>query len=152
MHTVPLGHLGHFEGDLVVRYVAMPRRRWWLWWVPRRRIFVVDRPFRWCGPASDPVCYQVPAGFETDFASVPFLIRILLGAMNGLESDYGRSAVVHDLLYQTGLVARARADQTFYMAMLSEDVLWPTRFLMWAAVRCFGWAPWRRYRRAEEGR
>jgi hypothetical protein len=131
--------LGHFEGELYLRYVPMPRRRWWLRWLPQRRRWIVDRPFRWCGPASDPVCYEVPAGFETDFASIPFLLLLLLGPMNGWVSDYGRSALIHDLLYRTGLVSRPRADATFYTAMVSEWVLWPTRFTMWAAVRCFGW-------------
>jgi hypothetical protein len=141
--------LGEFQGELDTRYVKLPRRRWWLWWLPRRRVHTVIAPFRWCGPYSDPVCYEVPIGFRSDFASVPFLVRVILGPTNGLESDYGRSAVIHDYLYQTGATTRAKADGVFYSAMLCEDVLWPTRVTMWAAVRCFGWAPWGRYRRLE---
>lgn len=141
--------LGEFRGELETRYVKLPRRRWWRWLLPRRRVSILTAPFTWCGPASNPVCYIVPVGFATDFASVPFLVRLVLSPTNGIESDYGRAAVIHDYLYQTGIIPRVAADQVFYESMLCEDVLWPTRVSMWAAVRCFGWAPWRRYRRLE---
>lgn len=134
--------LGEFKGELDIRYVRSKPRAWWLRWLPKRRTWIVIQPFVWCGPASHPVCITVPAGFVTDFASIPFFV-FLLSPMNGMVSDYGRSAVIHDYLYVTGLVGRERADDTFYSAMLCEDVLWPTRVVMWAAVRCFGWWAYR---------
>lgn len=107
------------------------------------------QPFIWCGPASHPVCYEVPAAFVTDFASIPRLIQFILSPTAGIVSDYGRAAVIHDWLYRHGAgmtppVSRRDADQVFYDAMLCEDVLWPTRFLMWLAVRLFGWTAYKK--------
>jgi len=129
--------LGEFCGELDLRYQRGGRR------------YVLVAPFKWCGPASNPVCYEVEAGFDTDFASIPFFVRWVLSPTHGLISDYGRAAVIHDYLYRRGArftppVSRTLADQVFYEAMLCEDVLWPTRFLMWAAVRLFGWTAYRK--------
>lgn len=128
--------LGGFCGELDIRYVKGGGWR-------------LRTPFKWCGPASNPVCYEVPAEFETDFASIPFFVLWILGPTHAVVSDYGRAAVIHDWLYRHGAtfsppVARQQADRVFYEAMLCEDVLWPTRFLMWAAVRLFGWTAYRR--------
>lgn len=130
--------LGEFKGELDIRYVPHSGRTW-----------VLLQPFIWCGPASNPVCYQVPAAFVTDFASIPRLIQFVLSPTAGVVSDYGRAAVIHDWLYRHGAsmtppVSRKAADQVFYEAMLCENVLWPTRFMMWLAVRLFGWMAYRR--------
>lgn len=128
--------LGEFRGPLRIDYV-------------HGRTWVLYQSFVWCGPASNPVCYEVPAGFSTDFASIPPPIRWVLSPTHALISDYGRAAVIHDFLYRTGAqaqppITRKQADQVFYEAMLCENVLWPTRFLMWAAVRLFGWTAYRK--------
>jgi hypothetical protein len=128
--------LGEFRGKLRFDYVD-------------GRTVLLSQPFTWCGPASNPVCYEVPEGFETDFASIPRLVQIVLSPTRGIVSNYGRAAVIHDFLYRTGAaatppVSRKAADQVFYEAMLCENVLWPTRFTMWLAVRLFGWTAYRR--------
>lgn len=97
--------------------------------------WTILRPFRWCGPDAAPICFEVPEGFVTDFASVPrFFWRLLPPT-----GKYGKAAVIHDFLYRTGAVPRVEADDTFYRAMLALGVIWPTRLTMWLAVRCFGW-------------
>ena len=50
-----------------------------------------------------------PAGFETDFASVPRLFWRIVPPWG----RYSPAAVVHDFLYHTGLVTRAEADRIF---------------------------------------
>ena len=76
----------------------------------------------------------VPAGFVTDFASVPRLPLAYL-----LTGDTAHSAaVVHDYLYETGTGTKADADRVFLEAMeaIGED-RW-RRTLMYWAVRIFG--------------
>ena len=78
----------------------------------------------------------VPAGFETDFASVP-----RLPVMYWLTGDTAHeAAVVHDYLYSTGIVSRSTADAVFLEAMAAMNVPSWRRVAMWIAVRAFGWS------------
>lgn len=89
----------------------------------------------------------VPAGFETDFASVP---RIPLAYLIAGNTAHG-PAVVHDYQYRKGDVTREQADDIFYEGMKADNdpaAGW-RRWLMWAAVRSAGWTIWNRYRRGE---
>jgi hypothetical protein len=79
---------------------------------------------------------SVPAGFETDFASIPrFFWRVLPPT-----GKYGKAAVVHDYIYRTPSVplTRAEADQVFLDAMADLGVGRMTRSVMYRAVRVFG--------------
>lgn len=78
---------------------------------------------------------KVPAGFETDFASVPrFLWRILPPT-----GRYGKAACVHDYLYRTpGIAPKADADSIFLEAMQALGVGWWTRNVMYQGVKHFG--------------
>ena len=85
---------------------------------------------------------QVPAGFETDLASVPWFGRWLVSSWKGTA----RAAVVHDFLYSVvgrrlhGFT-RAQADSIFGEALrVTGSKAWP---VIWAAVRLFGRAAWR---------
>jgi hypothetical protein len=83
--------------------------------------------------------FTVPAGFETDFASVPrFFWRIFPP-----HGRYGKAAVLHDFLYRTGAVARRDADHIFFDAMHELGVRFFTRWTIWSAVRTFGWFAYR---------
>ena len=87
----------------------------------------------------------VPAGFTTDFASVP---RIPLAFL--LTGDTAHeAAVVHDWLYTTGIYSRSTSDAIFREAMkaMGEPVV--KNWLMWAGVRLGGWVPWNRHNHAE---
>ena len=77
---------------------------------------------------------EVPAGFETDFASVPRwpLTFALLGS-------YGHAAaVIHDWLYTTGELSRPDADRVFHEALRSSGIARWRAWLMWAGVRVSG--------------
>lgn len=77
----------------------------------------------------------VPAGFTTDFASIPrFLWSVLPPA-----GAYGKAAVVHDFLYRTrGPWTRGEADAVLKEAMGVSGVGWFTRQTIWLGVRTGG--------------
>ena len=75
----------------------------------------------------------VPAGYVTDFASVPRLPLAFL-----LTGDHAHaSAVIHDYLVEYQAVPRPVADRVFLEAMEVEGVSWWRRKLMYAAVRIY---------------
>lgn len=78
--------------------------------------------------------YTVPAGFNTDFASVPRLPLAFL--LTGGTAD--RPAIIHDFLYRKGVEDRATCDAVFYEAMEATGVPRWRRALMWAGVRVGG--------------
>lgn len=78
---------------------------------------------------------HVPAGFVTDFASVPRALWPLLPP-NG---RYGKAAVIHDYLYRTyGAGSKIVADAIFYEAMKALGVNPIVRGVMYLAVHFFG--------------
>lgn len=78
--------------------------------------------------------YRVPAGFVTDFASVPRLPLAFL-----LFGNVGhRGAVLHDWLYRSAGVPRADADAVFREVLKAEGVGAMRAGLMYAGVRAFG--------------
>ena len=98
---------------------------------------------------------SVPAGFVTDFASVPrFFWRLLPPT-----GKYGKASVLHDYLYQGGgvteevmeqdhtftvisPVTRKQADDIFLEAMIVLGVnTWTRRMIYWG-VRMGGKGPW----------
>jgi len=84
----------------------------------------------------------VPAGFETDFASVPRLFWRIIPPWG----RYSSAAVVHDYLYATASVTRYEADRIFLDLMKRLGVPFWKRRLMYRAVRLGGWASWKRFR------
>ena len=85
-------------------------------------------------------CLTVPAGFETDFTSIPrFFWRLLPPTRT-----YGKAALIHDYLYRTpGQVCRRYADDIFLEAMGVLGVGWLTRHTLYWAVRGFGGTAYR---------
>lgn len=85
----------------------------------------------------------VPSGIPTDGASIP---RILWNILPSWDR-YGKAAVVHDYLYRLlrenrphpSAPTRKVADATLYEAMVDTGVNTTVRWVMWAAVRLFGW-------------
>lgn len=76
----------------------------------------------------------VPAGFIFDGASIYRPLWSILHPMG----RYRNAALIHDYLYRTGIVSRARADEIFLEAMEELEVPWRRRRLMYRAVRLFG--------------
>ena len=89
----------------------------------------------------EPVTYEgntdtfvVPAGFQTDFASVPRAFVWLLPRYG----KYTKAAILHDWLcarVREGTFDRADADGLFRRSMRELGVPFVRRWLMWAAVR-----------------
>ena len=80
----------------------------------------------------------VPAGFQTDLASVPRLPLVFL-----LAGDCAReAAVVHDYLYTSHQVDRVTADAVLREASAVTGVPAWRRWLMWAGVRLGGARHW----------
>ena len=106
-----------------------------------KRMWKVERGFRYyIGEEGSDNYVDVPAGFETDFASVPRIFWIILPP----AGEYTPAAVVHDSLYNTHLMDRAKADRVFLEAMKVLKVpLWKRR-IMYRAVRIGGGFVWSR--------
>lgn len=77
----------------------------------------------------------VPAGYKTDFASVPRIHGIfeLVGNMGHA------AATVHDYLYSTGMLSRKDSDKVLLQALRATEVGKPRSMIMYAGVRAFGW-------------
>lgn len=88
---------------------------------------------------------EVPAGFYTDFASIPRIFYLTTPPIGAYDS----AAVVHDYLYVAQATTRAEADRIFLRAMKDCGVGWYTRTKMYLAVRVGGGAIWRRYAQAK---
>jgi hypothetical protein len=106
-------------------------------WVAFRRGFARHRlteplVYRVCRRGLD-LEVEVPAGWLTDFASVPWWGRGLFPA----DADYTRAAVVHDYLCETRGVDQFLADAVFRVAMKDLGVPAWRRLLMYYAVRLF---------------
>lgn len=77
----------------------------------------------------------VPAGFKTDFASVP---RVPLAYL--LYANRGRkAAVVHDYLYRYKLHDRKTCDAVFKEALAADGEGFFVSWAMFTGVRLFGW-------------
>ena len=100
--------------------------------LPDRKTWRLLAPFSYLDPDHGRI--EVPADFETDFASVPRwpLTFALLG-------QYGHAAaVIHDWLYRAGTLSRADADRVFLNALRSSGIARWRAWLMWAGVRLGG--------------
>ena len=108
-----------------------------------RREAVLSEPWFYCSRVTDNL-YAVPAGYVTDFASVPPFAKLLF-------PEFGTSAeaaVIHDWLYDVGAHGgEAEADRIFREALDDQEVSQPRKSLMHAAVRVGGGPA---YRRAEQ--
>ena len=85
---------------------------------------------------------RVPKGFITDFASIPRILWNILPP----AGPYGKAAVIHDYLYQSGgkisgrvkCYTKVESDIIFREAMKVLGVGWLKRTLMYQAVKIFG--------------
>ena len=94
------------------------------------------QPFGYVTIAGDII--NVPIGFITDLASIPWGFRWILPK----SGDYNRSCVIHDWLYANHLFSRYKCDNILLEAMQFEGVSYITRYTIYMAVRAGGWVPW----------
>jgi len=84
----------------------------------------------------------VPAGFESDGASVPrFFWRLVFPPG---DADALRAAILHDYIYREHPAGwtRADADRLFYMILVADGVPKFRALLAYWGVRLFGWRSW----------
>ena len=99
--------------------------------LPEGKRWKVEKAFSYTGKHE---CFTVPAGFMTDFASVPRVFTWLL-------PRYGRwtqAAILHDYLWSLageGRISKFDADGIFNRAMRELGVPYLRRWIMWTAVR-----------------
>lgn len=86
----------------------------------------------------------VPAGFITDFASVPRGLWNLFPP----TGPYGKAALVHDVMYTTQTGSRKEADDIFLEAMGVLQVRSFTKYAVYSSVRMWGWKAWATHRQA----
>lgn len=90
--------------------------------------------------------YIVPAGFVTDFASIPRPFWWLLPKW----ARYGNAAVIHDFNYWEQKIDRKTADRAMVEGMQDLDVGKLTRSLIYFFLRVFGSFAWRDNRKRRE--
>ena len=78
---------------------------------------------------------EVPAGFVTDFATVPRVFWFVIPPWG----RYGKAAVLHDYLYAQQRSSRKRCDRIFKHAMKILSVPRWKVFLIYNSVKLFGW-------------
>jgi hypothetical protein len=82
----------------------------------------------------DGVTYKVPAGFKTDFASVPRILWSIFPPYG----RYGKASVLHDYFYRTNSVSKDKADLEFKRAMSILHVQKWKINILYKAVCWFG--------------
>lgn len=88
----------------------------------------------------------VPAGFQTDLASVPRF----LWAVYPPFGKYTEAAIVHDYLYTWQPCTRAQADSVLMEGMQTLGVSWLSRQIIYDNVRAFGGCYWNRVNSADK--
>jgi len=82
----------------------------------------------------------IPEGFESDGASVPRIFWSIYPPWG----VYAEAAVVHDFHYRAQVrgLTRAMADKIFLFGMKELGVSFKNRYIIYYAVRLFGWKFW----------
>lgn len=81
---------------------------------------------------------KVPSGFESDFASVPFVFRAIVSPIG----RHSKPAVLHDYLcelYHQGKVSRDYCDEVFNEAMKVKKVPFYHRVVLYSGVRMYAY-------------
>jgi hypothetical protein len=100
--------------------------------------------------AIDGALLTIPAGFESDGASVP---RVLWALYPPFGELYEPATWLHDFCYQhaesfdEAPMTRALADRLLYAGAIGCGFRRTGARNLWLGVRAGGWLPWRRARR-----
>lgn len=92
--------------------------------------------YRFNGDEQDPLTISVPAGFRTDFATVPRCLWWLFPP----QGEYNRAAIIHDYLCVHPEFDRTLADELFRVVLTEIGVKWWVRVCLYRAVRTYGLA------------
>lgn len=87
---------------------------------------------------------SVPAGFETDFASIPQAIRSMLPQLGRWTAP----AVVHDWLYYTGMLnSQSASDDALNQLMKEANVRTFNRLAIYSGLKIGGWVAYGNHRK-----
>jgi hypothetical protein len=81
----------------------------------------------------------VPAGFETDFATIPKIFWPIVD-IRGLVS---KASVLHDYMYRNHTCSRRKTDKIFLKMLIMEKVPMWQAVTMYIIVRWFGNSWWK---------
>ena len=99
--------------------------------------WLLTRPFRYQILDTN-FAIDVPAGFVTDFASIPRS----LWAIASPHGFYSRASIIHDFLYWDQRCTREQADRIMLVAMQESAVGFAERQAIYAGVRAGGQSSW----------
>lgn len=135
----------NFLGDLLVQYIDGKH-----WEIKQSFTYRISHQ-------NSPEYVAIFAGMVTDFASMPYGVRVIFRSPGG---KWDKPAVVHDCLYNKAYVTldtggirsidRAEADRIFNEAMQVTGVNWLSRQLIYRGVRVGGMLAWNKHRKAEK--
>ncbi len=121
-----------------VIYSADPVIRWGL--AQERFTLVENFTVAWRRGPTETVGFEVPAGFQTDLASIPRGFRSIIPQVG----KHLQPAIAHDFCYEGNTaLSKADADLLFLEGMKSTGVWWLRRKLMYLAVRAGGKGHWK---------
>lgn len=102
--------------------------------------WLIMAPFTFVSPTTG-LRVIIPAGFSTDFASIP---RGLWNIIRPTDKCIAYAGVVHDVLYRvtTFPVSRKDADKTLVEGMGLLGASWFKRRAVYSGVRLFGGRSW----------
>lgn len=122
-------------------FTAFVKREVRLFRVVSRKWFRFKSPWVWRIHFADGGCHEfaIPAGFETNGASIPFILRSIINALEVLFAACG-----HDQIYTSHEYSRRNADAIFRAAIihLDERPAW-VAWGCWGMVRCFAFLNYR---------
>lgn len=107
-----------------------------VYWSRDRKTWTTDSDVYWHDRKSD-CCIVIPAGYDTDLASVPAVLRPICATYGA----YNRASIVHDWLYEVrGLISvsgpkftRWQCDRIFFDIMVTDGVpAWQAVAMYWA--------------------
>ncbi|MBL4757561.1 MAG: DUF1353 domain-containing protein [Rhizobiales bacterium] len=129
--------MSDFTSPLIVRVEQRERSG--------RGVYTVMQPFTYhVGKKNSGLEIEVPAGFETDFASTPWYARWMISP-GGLHA---KATVLHDALYRgvaihpKVFINRKVADDILLEAMEVLKVPMARRTIIYVSVRLFGQPFW----------
>ena len=90
---------------------------------------------------------KIPAGFKTDFASIPKIFQFFWKP----TGRYGFAALEHDWLYFENKKSRKECDKLFLRAMKRHKVRLITRSLLFLGVRVGGFIAYKKCEKKRDG-
>ena len=132
-------HFGHFEGDVVTRWLKDDDGG--------DRTMELVQPFAYVEPSK--TRWEASVGRSVNGASIPSVLWEEVGPP--FVGNYRRATVLHDVAWEDGTEPPEAVDRMFYNAMRCDDVAGGTALLMYWGVRLYRWILSRTIGRAAPG-